>query len=129
MQLPSRLNDKQFAATNSSWRDQNVQKSWAGFTNLLIKIPLNKKKLVKNHNYKAMDFANSERVLTKDLQVTANFPLVDTLLKRTVAKSQANITCRHLSEINSGNNGLSLMRILTWVLTVSSIYIMLNHGR
>ena len=67
MQLPSRLNDKQFAATNSSWGDQNVKKSWAGFTNLLIKILLNKKKLVKNHNYKGMDFANSYWALTKDL--------------------------------------------------------------
>ena len=68
-----------------------------------------------------MDFANSYRALTKDLQITVNSHLVDTPLKRTVAKSQANITCRHLTEINSGYYGLLLMRILTCVLTVSAI--------
>lgn len=60
--------------------DQNVQKSWAGFPNLLIKLPLNNKKLGKNHNYKAMDFVNSDQALTKDRQNIVNSYLVDTPL-------------------------------------------------
>lgn len=62
-----------------------------------------------------------QRTTLQQKTVTFNSHLVDTLIIRTLAKSQAQINCWHLTEINSCYYGLLLMRTLTHVPTVREI--------
>ena len=62
-----------------------------------------------------------QRTTLQQKTVTVNSHLADTPIIRTLAKSQAKVNCRHLTEINSRYYGLLLIRTLTHVPTVREI--------
>ena len=62
-----------------------------------------------------------QRTTLQQKTVPVNSHLVDTLIIRTLAKSQAKINCWHLTEINSCYYVPLLMRTLTHVPTVREI--------